>query len=126
LTGGTSAGELLEEIAAKRGYVLEMHRILAEADPAFLRAYEDFLDSAYLKERSLDRRTKELVYVAVLTALGAPREQVVAHIRAGLDAGASAAELLEILEQVLPPVGVPRFMEGLAAWHEVQATQGRR
>jgi 4-carboxymuconolactone decarboxylase len=116
---------LLEEIAAKRGYVLEMHRTLAEADPSFLRAYEDFLAHAYLGERSLDRRTKELIYVAVLTAIGAPREQLVAHMRAGLAAGSSARELLETLEQILPPVGVPRFIEGLEAWQESQAEPER-
>jgi 4-carboxymuconolactone decarboxylase len=112
------AAELLAEIEAKRGYVLDMHRTLATADPDFLRAYEQFLGSAYLSSRSLDRREKELVYVAALTALGAPRQQLVAHFRAGLDAGATAAELLETLEQVLPPVGVPRFIDGLAAWSE--------
>ena len=114
---------LLEEIAAKRGYVLDMHRTLADADPAFLAAYEEFLSSAYLSERSLDRRVKELVYVGVLTAIGAGRQQLVAHMRAGLAAGATSAELLETLEQILPPVGVPRFIEGLAAWEEVQRTQ---
>ncbi len=120
---GSDGRQLLEEIEARRGYVLDMHRTLAEADPDFLRAYEDFLGSAYLQERSLDRRTKELIYVAALTALGAGRQQLVAHIRAGLAAGATPAEMLETLEQILPPVGVPRFIEGLAAWQEVQATR---
>ena len=115
--------ELLEQIEARRGYVLDMHRTLADADPDFLRAYEEFLSSAYLNERSLDRRTKELIYVAVLTAIGAGRQQLVAHIRAGLVAGATPGEVLETLEQILPPVGVPRFIEGLAAWQEVQATR---
>lgn len=114
----TSGHELLEEIAAKRGYVLEMHRVLADADPDFLRAYEDFLGKAYISERSLDRRTKELIYVAVLTALGAPREQIVAHMKAGMTAGATPTELLQTLEQVLPPAGVPRFIEGVEAWRD--------
>jgi 4-carboxymuconolactone decarboxylase len=119
--GDSDGRQLLEQIKARRGYVLDMHRTLAEADPDFLRAYEDFLASAYLSERSLDRRTKELIYVAVLTALGGGRQQLVAHMRAGLAAGATAGELLETLEQILPPVGVPRFIEGLAAWDEVKA-----
>ena len=117
MTSDRSA-RLLEELGAKRGYVLEMHRILAEADPDFLEAYETFLDHAYLGERSLDRRTKELVYTAVLTAVAAPRDQVIAHMNAAVTAGATPLELLELLEQILPPVGVPRFIEGIAAWHE--------
>jgi 4-carboxymuconolactone decarboxylase len=109
---------ILDEIAAKRGYTLDMHRTLADADPDFLRSYEDLLDASYLRQRSLDRRVKELIYVAVLTALSAPRQQVVAHMNAALAAGAAPGELLEVLEQILPPVGVPRFIEGLDAWSE--------
>jgi 4-carboxymuconolactone decarboxylase len=109
---------LLEELTAKRGYTLQMHRILAEADPGFLEAYEDFLGHTYLREGSLDRRTKEFVYTAVLTAIAAPREQVIAHMRAAVTAGATPMEVLEVLEQLLPPAGVPRFIEGIEAWHE--------
>jgi 4-carboxymuconolactone decarboxylase len=109
---------LLEELTAKRGYVLDMHRVLAEADPSFLQAYEDFLGQAYLGQRTLDRRTKELIYVAVLTALSAPRAHLIAHIEAALAAGATPSELLEVLEQILPPAGVPRFIEGIDAWRE--------
>jgi 4-carboxymuconolactone decarboxylase len=108
--------ELLAEIEAKRGYVLEMHKVLAAADPDFLRSYEAFMEAAYLGERSLDRRTKELVYVAVLAALGSSQAHQLAHMRAALAAGATAGELLEVLEQVLPPAGVPRFMEAVEAW----------
>ena len=114
---------LLEELGGKRGYVLEMHRILAAADPDFLEAYEAFLGHAYLSERSLDRRTKELVYSAVLTAVAAPREQVVAHMKAAVSAGATPGELLEVLEQILPPAGVPRFIEGIEAWRDCCAAE---
>jgi 4-carboxymuconolactone decarboxylase len=112
----TEADTLLREIAEKRGYTLRMHRILAEADPTFLRSYEDLLDAAYIRSRSLDRRTKELIYIAVLTAVSAPREQLVAHMEAAVATGAEPLEILEVLEQALPPVGVPRFIEGLEAW----------
>lgn len=115
------ATEVLAGIERKRGYVLDMHRTLAAADPTFLAAYETLLDAAYLRERTLDRRVKELVYVAVLTALGSSRSHIAAHLRAALAAGATADELLEVLEQILPPCGLPRFMEGLEAWRDVCA-----
>jgi 4-carboxymuconolactone decarboxylase len=113
--------QLLEELTRKRGYVLEMHKVLAEHDPALLQAYENFLAHAYLGEGSLDRRTKELIYVAVLTALSSPQSHIVAHIRAGLAAGATPGEMLEVLQQILPPAGVPRFIEGIDAWLEACA-----
>jgi 4-carboxymuconolactone decarboxylase len=122
--GSTRGERLLEELTRKRGYVLEMHRILAAADPDFLEAYDDFLDHAYLADRSLDRRTKELVYTAVLTAVSAPREQVVAHMKAAIAAGGTPGEVLEVLEQILPPAGVPRFIEGMEAWRDCFAPPG--
>jgi alkylhydroperoxidase/carboxymuconolactone decarboxylase family protein YurZ len=39
-------------------------------------------------------------------------------MKAGLDAGLTASDLLELLELILPPAGVPRFIEGIAAWRE--------
>jgi hypothetical protein len=65
------AQALLDEIEAKRGYVLDMHRVLAEHDPDFLRGYETLIDAAYVRDGALDRRTKEFVYVAALVALAA-------------------------------------------------------
>lgn len=109
---------MLAEIEARRGYVLDMHKTLAELDPAFLAHYEDFLGAAFLAERSLDRREKELIYAGVLTALSTPRSHLVAHLRAARAAGASEAQILEALELVLPPVGVPRFIEAMAAFEE--------
>lgn len=112
------AQALLDEVASKRGYVLEMHKVLAESDPDFLRAYESLIDAAYIRGRAIDRRTKEFIYIGVLIALAAPRPQVVAHMQAAQAAGATPGAVLEVVEQVMPPAGVPRFIEGLQAWAE--------
>lgn len=111
--------QVLAEIEAKRGYVLEFHRILAEADPAFLRAYDGLIAASYSGERSMSRREKELVYVAALTALGAERSHIAAHMEAGKRAGLTRQEMLEVVEMCLPPAGVPRFMNAIEAWREV-------
>ena len=107
------AQALLDEIEAKRGYVLDMHRVLAEHDPDFLRGYETLIDAAYVRDGALDRRTKEFVYVAALVALAAAAGR--AH-GGGAEGGATPEELLQVVEQVMPPAGVPRFIEGLEAW----------
>ena len=99
------AQALLDEIEAKRGYVLDMHRVLAEHDPDFLRGYETLIDAAYARDGALDRRTQEFVYVAALVALSAPRPQVVAHMEAALEAGATTEELLQVVEQLMPLSG---------------------
>jgi predicted amidohydrolase/alkylhydroperoxidase/carboxymuconolactone decarboxylase family protein YurZ len=117
-TAGSGAGgdALLADIERRRGYVLDIHRTLARLDPQFLAAYDDFLDASFLRERSLDRRTKELVYVGALMALDTPPAHLAAHMRAAVDNGATEQEVLEVLEQVLPPAGVPRFIEALATF----------
>jgi 4-carboxymuconolactone decarboxylase len=109
---------LLAEIEAKRGYVHDYHRILAAADPDFLRAYEGFLSAAYTDERSLGRLQKELVFIGVLTGLGADKGHIAAHMRVATELGMSPREVLEALELCLPPSGVPKFMNAFEAWKE--------
>lgn len=109
---------MLAEIARKRGYVLDLHRTLAARDPQFLAGYENFVHAGFLRERSLDRRVKELVYIGVLMALGAPEEHQGAHMRAAVDHGATEREVLEVLEQTLVPAGVPRFIAALRVFVE--------
>ena len=100
----------------KRGYVLDLHKTLAIRDPEFLVEYEQILNSTFLREGSLDRRMKELVYIGVLTALSTPQAHLVAHMRAAVSGGATEQEVLETLEMILAPVGVPRFLEAMAAF----------
>jgi 4-carboxymuconolactone decarboxylase len=109
---------LLAEIEAKRGYVHEYHRVLAEADPSFLRAYEGFLSAAYTDQRTLGRLQKELVFLGVLTGLGADKKHIAAHMRIAREHGLDAQGVLEVLELCLPPAGVPRFMNAFDAWTE--------
>jgi 4-carboxymuconolactone decarboxylase len=109
---------LLAEIEAKRGYVHDYHRVLADADPSFLRAYEAFLSAAYTDQRTLGRLEKELVFVGVLTGLGADKNHIAAHMRIASDLGMSPRGVLEALELCLPPAGVPKFMNAFEAWKQ--------
>ena len=45
----------LEKIRRSRGYVLEMHRIMVEADLEWVKAYEPFVETTYTGQRLLDR-----------------------------------------------------------------------
>ena len=51
----------LERIQQDRGYVLEMHRIMVEADLDWVKAYDPFVRATYTGQRTLDRKTKELL-----------------------------------------------------------------
>jgi 4-carboxymuconolactone decarboxylase len=108
----------VDEMARKRGYVLDYHRFMARYDFDVLTAANDLVDAAYLKQRTLDRRTKELLFVLSLTVLRADKAHIRGHIRVALELGVTPMELLEAIEIALPEAGVVVFQHGLEAWCE--------
>ncbi len=108
--------EMLKEIAQSRGYTLEMHRIMAEVDMEWVTSYNQFIQATYTGQRLLDRKTKELLQVAVETALRADVDQIQAHIRVALQEGATPMEVLEAMQCVIMPMGALAYRRGLQAW----------
>ena len=108
--------EMLKEITEKRGYSLEMHRIMAEVDMEWVSSYNQFIDATYTGQRLLDRKTKELLQVAVEAALRADIDQIQAHIRVALQEGATPMEVLEAMQCVIMPMGALAYRRGLQAW----------
>lgn len=110
------AKAFLDEMHRKRGYTLEMHRIMASADLEWLKAYTAFLEATYTNQRLLDRKTKELLQIVVETALRADVEQIRSHVRVALKEGATPREILEALQAVIAPMGGLAFRRGVQAW----------
>ncbi len=108
--------EMLKEIAQSRGYTLEMHRIMAEVDMDWVTSYNQFINATYTGQRLLDRKTKELLQVAVEAALRADVDQIQAHIRVALQEGAMPMEVLEAMQCVIMPMGALAYRRGLHAW----------
>jgi 4-carboxymuconolactone decarboxylase len=106
----------LEKSERTRGYTLEMHRIMAAADFEWLNKYNDFIEATYTGQRSLDRKTKELLQIVVEAALRADVEQIQEHVRLAFREGATHREVLEALEAVVAPMGALAFRRGLQAW----------
>ena len=97
---------------------------MARHDFEVLPAANGLVDAAYLKERRLDRKTKELIFITTLTVMRASKGQIQSHIRVALDLGLSKAEILEAIEISLPEAGVVAFQEGFEAWREVVDAEG--
>ena len=106
----------LDETRQRRGYELEMHRIMAAADPEWFQKYAAFIEATYTGQRLLDRKTKELLQIVVEAAVRADVDQIRAHVRVALREGASPREILEALEAVIAPMGALAFRRGLQAW----------
>lgn len=114
-----NAQEYINSMAEKRGYVLEYHKVLAANDFDVMEAANGVVNAAYLKDRLLSKRTKELIFVASLVVSRAPKAQIQSHIKVGLDLGLSPQELLEAIEIALPEAGIVAFQAGVEAWAEV-------
>lgn len=67
----------------------------------------------------LDLQTRELLTFAILVAHGGCDPQVRGHVAGNLNVGNGRAVLLDVLSQLLPYIGYPRTLNGLAAVNEI-------
>jgi len=113
------AQEYIDNMASSRGYVLDYHKVMAKNDFEVLEAANNVVSAAYLKQRTLDRKTKELLFILSLTVMRASKGHIQSHIRVGLDLGLTPQEILEAIEIALPEAGIVAFQAGVEAWREV-------
>lgn len=121
---GSEAQSYIDDMVRARGYVLDYHKLMAKQDFEVLKAANSLVHAAYLKERTLDRRTKELIFIVSLTVMRAEKKHIQSHIRVALSLGVSATEILEAIEIALPEAGVVAFQVGFEAWAEIVEAEG--
>lgn len=114
----------IDDMARARGYVLDYHKVMAKHDFPVLQAANNLVGAAYLEQRSLDRKTKELLFILSLTVMRASTGHIQSHIRVALDLGVSPQEILEAIEIALPEAGIVAFQTGFEAWREVVGADG--
>ncbi len=88
--------------------------------PDFEQYVVEFLAGEIWTRPGLERKTKSLVTIAVLTALGRP-QALELNIRMALRNGASEREILETLLHIAPYAGFPACWEGLTVASRVFA-----
>ncbi|MBH0115922.1 carboxymuconolactone decarboxylase family protein [Salinibacterium sp. NG253] len=120
----TEAQKYINDMASKRGYVLDYHKVLAQHDFPVMQAANHVVAAAYLDQRTLDRTTKELLFILSLTVMRAPKAHIQSHIKVALELGLSATEILEAIEIALPEAGIVAFQGGVEAWSEVVGAEG--
>ncbi|HEU0025754.1 MAG TPA: carboxymuconolactone decarboxylase family protein [Ktedonobacterales bacterium] len=114
----------IDEMARARGYVLDYHKVMAKADFDTLMITNALIEGVYLRQRTLDRRTKELIFISTLTVMRSGKGHIQSHIRAALDLGVTPQEILEAIEITLPEAGVVAFQAGFEAWREIVGAEG--
>ena len=71
----------------------------------------------------LERRTRSLLNLAMLTALGKP-EELRLHVRGALINGVTVAEISEVLVHATVYCGIPAGLEAFKAAHDALVTEG--
>jgi 4-carboxymuconolactone decarboxylase len=89
-----------------------------EICPDFEEYVVEFLSGEIWSRPKLDRRTKSLVTIATLAALGRPLGLEL-NIRMALNNGATREEIIETLLHIAPYAGFPACWEGLVAANRV-------
>lgn len=77
-----------------------------------------------LSRPQLDLRTRELITVGALTALGHAQPQLKAHINGALNVGCKPEEIVEAIMQMSAYAGFPASLNGIALAREVFAERG--
>ena len=85
-----------------------------ELDADFQRFITQYAWGSLWARPGLDRRTRSLITIALLAALGR-REELALHLRASRRTGASPAEIAEALMHVAVYAGVPAANAAFAA-----------
>ncbi len=116
--------QYIDQMARDRGYVLDYHKVMTKHDFETLQAANGLVEAAYLKQRRLDRKTKELIFIVSLTVMRASKGHIASHIKVAMDLGVPEEEILEAIEIALPEAGVVAFQTGFDAWREVTGAEG--
>jgi 4-carboxymuconolactone decarboxylase len=73
----------------------------------------------YYTRNGLDLKTRELLTLSMLIALGGTELQIKAHIQGNVNVGSDKQTLLSVMTQLLPYVGYPRTLNAIKCLNEV-------
>ena len=94
-----------------------------EAAPRDQRHIQEYLSANcfgdYQTRPVFDAKTRELLTFAVLVSLGGCEAQVKGHIAGNLAVGNGKDTLLAVVTQLLPYIGYPRTLNGIACLNQV-------
>ena len=115
------AENLIKRMRADRGgHLYPEWEYAARADPAFVEAYAALTSHVLAPTgRALEPKVRELIFVAIVAHIGEP-QGLRGHMRQARRQGATRREILETLETILPPAGVPAFLRGIKVLMELE------
>ncbi len=112
----------LNEIDAKVGE--QLIERLKDISPDLARYIIEFPFGDVYSRPGLDLRSREIVTIAALTALGNAVSQLKVHINGALNVGVSPQEIIEIIIQMAVYAGFPAALNAMYAAKEVFKERG--
>jgi 4-carboxymuconolactone decarboxylase len=109
--------EKLAEIDGKQGE--RVVEALKDIAPDIANLLIEFPFGDIYSRPGLDLKSREIVTVAALTALGTASPQLKVHIHGALNVGCTRQEIIEVMMQMAVYAGFPAALNGLFAAKEV-------
>ncbi len=113
--------KLTEIVGVEGGRVLNE---LVKFSPEVTRDIVDHAYGSVLAEVKLDARTRALIVVAALTAMGNAKPELEVHVGSALNSGCTREEILDTMRVVALYAGFPAALNGLSAAREALAKRG--
>ena len=106
--------EALQKLMGE-GQIDRLDAAYADVAPDMVEHLVSFAFGDLYSRPALKPRDRQLATIAALTALGTAAPQLRSHIKAGLNAGLTRPEIVEVLMQMAVYAGFPAPLNGLAA-----------
>jgi 4-carboxymuconolactone decarboxylase len=104
-----------------QGFGEESVKALGDRSPALQRFITDFAFGEVYARPGLDLKTRQLVTIAMVGALGNAPSQLKSHIHGALQLGWTRDQIREVLLQLAVYAGFPAAMNAMAAAQEAFA-----
>jgi 4-carboxymuconolactone decarboxylase len=101
----------------------DVERSIGDVSPRLAHYVLDTIYGEIYQSAVLDSKTRQIVTIAALATLGTASKQLRTHIAGARRCGLSREEIIEIMVQLVPFVGVPAALNGVAVCREVFETE---
>lgn len=102
------------------GDIIEKNRENAPADQKHIQDYlSAFCFGDFYTRGGLDLKTRELLTLCMISALGGAESQVKAHVQGNLNVGNSKETMISAITHCLPYIGFPRTLNAMNCVNEI-------
>ena len=90
-----------------------------ETDPELIEVFDNFAFDEVISHDQMDTKTRVMVTLCFLIAMGGTESQIKGHILGNVNVGNNRQMLINLMTQLLPYVGYPRSLNAISCLNEV-------